>query len=88
MSPEMAQLTRAALGHTLGKARVSVDAVLGRAVLPLHEVARLQVGDIIQLDTNPEEPISVEVGGISRFDAKPGRRGEQSAVQLTGIVRD
>ncbi len=88
MSPEMAQLTRAALEHTMAKAEVPVDAVLGRAVLPLHEVAQLQVGDIIQLDTNPEEPISVEVGGIMRFEAKPGRRGEQSAVQLVGIARD
>ena len=88
MTPEMAQKTRQALGHTVGKTRVALDAALGHTVLSLHEVARLQVGDVIQLDTSPEEAITVEVGGIPRFLAQPGRRGEQSSVQLTGLTRD
>lgn len=88
MSPQMAELTRSTLAHTLSKASLTVDAVLGHAMLPLDEIARLQVGDIVQLDKSPSEPITVEVGGVSRFLAHPGRKGEQSAVQLTGILRD
>ena len=88
MTPEMAQKTREALRHTVAKTRITFDAVLGHTVLSLHEVARLQVGDVIQLDTSPEEAITVEVGGSPRFLAQPGRRGEQSSVQLTGLTRD
>lgn len=88
MSPRMAAITREVITHTVSKANVSLDAILGKAILPLHEVACLQVGDIIQLDTSPEKPIEVNVGGIPRFFANPGRKGEQSAVQLTGIIRD
>ena len=88
MSPRMATITREVITHTVTKALVPVDVLLGKAILPLHEVASLQVGDIIQLDTSPEKPIAVNVGGIPRFLANPGRKGEQSAVQLTGIIRD
>ena len=88
MTPDAAQKTREALMHTVGKTRVPFDAVLGHTVLSLQEVARLQVGDVIQLDTSPEEAITVEVGGIPRFLAQPGRRGEQSSVQLGGLTRD
>ena len=88
LSPKLAELTRATIGQTLSKASLLIDAILGQAVLPLDEVARLQVGDIVQLNTSPDEPITVEVGGISRLLAQPGRKGEQSAVQLTGVIRD
>lgn len=88
LSPKLAELTRGTIAQTLTKAYLPVDAILGQAVLPLDEIARLQVGDIVQLNTSPAEPITVEVGGISRFLAQPGRKGEQSAVQLTGVIRD
>ncbi len=88
MSREVAMATRATISHIVTKALVNIDAVLGQATLPLSDVAKLSVGDIVQLDTNPEEPIAVSVGGIPRYLAQPGRKGEQSAILLTGIVRD
>jgi flagellar motor switch protein FliM len=88
VSPEVAQAMREAISRILVKALVNVDVILGEAALPLNEVARLAVGDIIQLDTLPDEPISVLVGGLERYMARPGRKGEQSAVILTGLVRD
>ena len=88
MSPEVAIVTRETISHIVRKAMVNVDAILGEAVLPLSEVARLSVGDIIQLNSNPAEPIKVAVGGIPRYLAHPGRKGEQSAVLLSGLIRD
>ena len=88
MSAEVAMVTRTTISHIVTKALVNIDAVLGQATIPLSEVARLSVGDIVQLDTNPEDPIAVSVGGIPRYLAQPGRKGEQSAILLTGIIRD
>jgi flagellar motor switch protein FliM len=88
MSAEVAMVTRTTISHIVTKALVGIDAVLGQATLLLSEVAKLSVGDIVQLDTNPEEPIAVSVGGIPRYLAQPGRKGEQSAILLTGIIRD
>lgn len=88
LSARMAVMTREVLEGALRKVLVPVDAVLGQTVLPLHEVARLQVGDIVQLSTKPGEPITLEVGGVPRYQAQPGKRGEQSAVQVSGFIRD
>ena len=70
------------------KAEVPLDAVLGHARLTVQQIAQLQVGDIVQLDSSPFEPIDVEVGGVRRYEAVRGRRGEQSAIQLAAILRE
>lgn len=88
MSPETALAMRNAIVRALRKARVDVDAILGQARLSVREVADLKPGDIIQLNTSPDEPLSVEIAGIPYFNAVPGRRREQSAVQLVSFIRE
>ncbi|MBX7256388.1 MAG: flagellar motor switch protein FliM [Candidatus Hydrogenedentes bacterium] len=88
MSPEMAERTRTQIFRVMRKAEVTLDAILGRTTLPLHELARLRVGDVIQLDTDVKTPIMIEIGGIPRFKAFCGRRGELSSVQLIDTVVD
>jgi len=88
MPPEMMERTRYHVERVVRKARVNVDAILGRATLPLSEVAKLQVGDTIQLDTDLRTAIQVEIGGIPRFQAVCGKRGEMSAVQIVDTITD
>ena len=85
MSEEMAVFTRKAITNHLYNVKIPVDAILGEAQLLLADVARLQVGDVVQLDSTPYSPLNVRVGGLDRFLAKPGRRRESSAVQVTGF---
>lgn len=86
--PEMQEIVRAAILKIVAKAEVPVDATLGYAELTMEELLELQEGDVIQLNTSPEDPVSVFVGGHRRFFAVPGRRGEQSAIQLIGFADD
>ncbi len=88
MSPEMAEHTRMTIIRTLHKVDVPIDMILGEAKLELEQIAKLQVGDIVQLNSDAESPIRVEVGGVPRFMAKPGRRGEQSAAQIGSFLLD
>jgi flagellar motor switch protein FliM len=88
LPPEVILATRMHIEGVVKRARVDVEPILGQTRLMLSDVARLQPGDVIPLDTAAAEPIPVRVGGVTRFLAKPGRRGEQSSVQLTSIVRD
>lgn len=37
--------------------------VLGRAEMPLEEVAELRAGSVVTLDTRVEDPVDVVVGG-------------------------
>ncbi len=87
MSTQMATHTRKTINDIIERAGVDIEAVLGQTPLRLDEIMRLQVGDVVQLDSSPDEPITVTVGGLPTFYAQPGRKGEQSAVQLTNLIR-
>jgi flagellar motor switch protein FliM len=88
LAPELMQEYRRRIERIVRRASVPVEPVLGSARLQLSDLLRLQRGDVITLDTMHAEAIPVRVGGVPRFMAKPGRRGEQSSVQLVSILRD
>lgn len=88
LSDDVALVTRAALRQTISKAKVPVEVYLGHARLTLADVAGLQVGDVIQLDTSPADPAIVRIGGVNRLKATPGRRGEMSAVRLVDFYHE
>ena len=76
------------LTDTVHESNIPVEPILGETKMLLSEIANLQVGDVIALDSNHDEPISVKVGGKPRFRAKPGRKGEQSSVQLVSVMHN
>ena len=86
MTPEVAVRTRDQIQRRLKGVHVPVEAVLGNVQLTLHELAQLQVGDIITLDSDVNSPIPVQVGGQTCFLARSGRHRDQSAVQITDTV--
>ncbi len=88
VTPDVMEHTREQIKRVVRRTKVPVEPVLGQTRLMLSDIARLQVGDVVPLDTTPQAPIPVKVGGVTRFLAQPGRRGEQSSVQLTSVVRD
>tara|TARA_R110001592_G_scaffold188886_1_gene434326 strand:+ start:749 stop:1732 length:984 start_codon:yes stop_codon:yes gene_type:complete len=88
LSDEMAELTRNAIYRQLLRSKVPVDAVLGRARVTVKDIATLSVGDVIQLDSSTLDPLLVEIGERPKFFAAPGRRRENSAVQLLDFYRD
>ncbi|MGN0170136.1 MAG: flagellar motor switch protein FliM [Lachnospiraceae bacterium] len=69
-------------------APMPVKAVLGRSMISVDDFINLQVGDIIKLDTEAEEELSVYVGNLEKFKALPGTSGENYAVQVTKIIRE
>ena len=86
LNVRLAEQTRARIFNTVNHATVPVDAILGGAQLNLSEIAQLQVGDVVQLDSHNTDSIEVEVCGLRRFWATPGRKGEQSAIQITDLL--
>ncbi len=88
LSEEAMRNTRNQITKTVMRVKVPVEPILGQTRLALSDVARLQVGDVVTLDTNSNDPVPVRVGGITRFLAKLGRRGERSSVQVVSVVRE
>lgn len=61
---------------------------LGDAHLSIEDLMNLQVGDIIQLDTDATAPIDVLVEGISKFKGLPGLLKGNRAIKVTDSNMD
>jgi flagellar motor switch/type III secretory pathway protein FliN len=81
-------LTPAATVAAFAGVQASVEAVVGRAELSLGEVAQLQPGDVLLLDTRLLDPISLGVaGGATALPAALGMHDGARAVQLLPRTR-
>lgn len=67
---------------------VPVKAVLGKTKVSVSDFVNLQVGDIIRLDTEVEQDLTVYVGNIKKFTALPGSSKDKYAVRVTSVIRE
>lgn len=79
-----AEARRAAL-DSISTIRLPLSVVLGQATLTMQELSQLQPGDIILLDTTPQQELSVHLGDAPRFTAHVGKIGDHIAAQITQI---
>ena len=70
----------------LGGAQVNVEANLGSAELHMKEVLDLKVGDIIRLNADANDIVSLSVDGKVRFKGEIGLRRFRKSIQVTEIV--
>jgi flagellar motor switch protein FliM len=57
--------------HNLGPVEVTVSAILGRAELNLERLLSLEPGQIIRLDSDPEEPLVICVEDVPKLNGFP-----------------
>jgi flagellar motor switch protein FliM len=67
---------------------VQVVAELGCAMLSLHRVLSLKVGEVLRLPTALDDAISVRVAGIRKFKAVPVASRGQIAIEIRGRHED
>jgi flagellar motor switch protein FliM len=67
----------------LGGTRMEIRAVLDPIQIPIHELTRLQPGDILPLQWGEDLAVTVEIGGQPRFRGRAGRRHKKRAVEIT-----
>ena len=71
----------------LGGAQVNVEANLGSAELDMREVLDLKVGDIIRLNTDANDIVTLAVDGKVRFKGEIGLRRFRKSIQVTELVQ-
>ena len=52
------------------------------------EPETLQVGDVIRLDSNVDDELSIYVGNIKKFTALPGTSKDRNAVRVVSVIRE
>jgi flagellar motor switch protein FliM len=70
----------------IGGAKVTIEANLGVAELTLREVLDLKGGDIIRLNANGDDIVSLSVDGKERFLGEIGLRRFRKSIKVTEII--
>jgi flagellar motor switch protein FliM len=66
----------------LEEAPIEVTAILGQSTITVNELLNLSVDDVIQLNQNIREPISVLVNNQEKFIAQLGKKKNKFAIQI------
>ncbi len=70
----------------LQKTQVPVRAELARGMATFSTLQELEVGDVLTMDTEIDEPAVLFVNDEPKFIGKPGRVGLKNAVQITEYI--
>jgi flagellar motor switch protein FliM len=72
--------------RNMDQVEVRLALLLGYTDITVRDLLGLQVGDVIQLNSQPSESLPVTVEQTCKFYARPGTLGRQMAAQITAIV--
>jgi flagellar motor switch protein FliM len=70
------------------RTNVMLTTELGGALISLKDFLRLDVGDILTLQTKVNDEVDIYVGNKLKFRGRPGVVGKSIAVQTTSVVKD
>lgn len=77
-----------AIEQTVNTAPLLIQAELGRSEISIQEFLQLDVGDVIELSSNINDPLVINVGEAPKFLAQPGKLKNKVAVQVTTIIEE
>jgi flagellar motor switch protein FliM len=75
------------LATEIGDAQVEVDAVLYEARLPLRQIMKLNVGDMLALELKADALVAVRCGDVTLTEGRMGRVGDRVAVRVSKPLR-
>jgi flagellar motor switch protein FliM len=70
------------------KVVIPIKVILGNADLTLKNLTELSVGDVIELDSNVDNPMVVEVANKKQFYARVGKSRKHLGIQVCGVYRE
>lgn len=72
----------------ISKAEIPIKAILGESSMSVAEFVNLQPGDLIKLDSDIEQELTVYVGNVKKFMALPGSSNDNYAIRITSVIRE
>ena len=68
------------LATEIWKTKMDIEAVLDKQIVPLGDIANLQLGDTFMLSAGPNSPVTLNCGGIAMLTGRMGRAGNNVAI--------
>ena len=67
--------------------KVEISVLLGRSVIPMHQLLRMGRGAVIELDSHQDEPVTVLANNKPIAKGEILIEGDRIAVSITEILR-
>ncbi|WP_313891257.1 flagellar motor switch protein FliM [Psychrobacillus sp.] len=83
VSPEQLKV----LEKRVKAAEIPVIAELGTTDISIEDLLFLQIGDVLQINTKIDDPLTIKVGEIPKYKAQPGKLKKRMAVQVIETLK-
>lgn len=75
-------IENAVLQSEIQKADVSITAEIGSSEISIQDFLMLEIGDVIELNQQIDQPLLIKVGDIPKFVGQPGKLNKKLAIQV------
>ena len=75
------------MSSNLDSVKVEISVVLGRSVIPMHQLLRMGRGAVIELDSHQEDPVLILANDRPVAKGEIVIHGDRIGVSITEILR-
>jgi flagellar motor switch protein FliN/FliY len=72
---------------SLNNVKVEISVVLGRSVIPMHQLLRMGRGAVIELDSHQDEPVTILANNRAVAKGEIVIEGDRIAVSISEILK-
>jgi flagellar motor switch protein FliN len=75
------------MGSNVDNVKVEISVVLGRSVIPMHQLLRMGRGAVIELDTNQDDPVTILANDKPVAKGEIEIQGDKIAVSVVELLQ-
>ena len=75
------------MASNLDNVKVEISVVLGRSVIPMHQLLRMGRGAVIELDTNQDDPVTILANDKAVAKGEIQIQGDKIAVSVVELLQ-
>lgn len=75
------------MASNVDNVKVEISVVLGRSVIPMHQLLRMGRGAVIELDSNQDDPVTILANDKPVAKGEIQIQGDRIAVSVVDLLR-
>ncbi|MES2474037.1 hypothetical protein AYO42_03975 [Rhizomicrobium sp. SCGC AG-212-E05] len=75
------------MASNVDNVKVEISVVLGRSVIPMHQLLRMGRGAVIELDSNQDDPVTILANDKPVAKGEIQIQGDKIAVSVVELLR-
>ena len=82
-----ANVRRSSMASNVDNVKVEISVVLGRSVIPMHQLLRMGRGAVIELDSHQDDPVTILANDKPVAKGEIQIQGEKIAVSVVDLLK-